>query len=68
MNFKIGKFQAVSLILIVMINKILLNLPKEVIKQSKTGAPITIIYVGILSLLVALFISFYLKNFLMKIL
>ncbi len=68
MNFKIGKFQAISLILIVMVNKILLNLPKEVIKQSKTGAPVTIIYVGIIAILIALLISFLFKNFLMKIL
>lgn len=63
MNFKIGKFQAISLILIVMVNKILLNLPKEVIKQSKTGAPVTIIYVGIIALLVALLISLLFKKF-----
>ena len=63
MNFKIGKFQAISLILIVMVNKILLNLPKEVIKQSKTGAPVTIIYVGIIAILIALLISFLFKKF-----
>ena len=43
MNSKIGKSQAILLILIVMINKILLNMPKEIIKQSQTGAPINII-------------------------
>jgi len=35
MNSKIGKSQAILLILIVMINKILLNMPKEIIKQSQ---------------------------------
>lgn len=63
MDFKIGKFQAISLILIVMVNKILLNLPKEVIKQSQTGAPINIIYVCIIALLIALFISILFKKF-----
>ena len=31
MNVKIGKTEAILLILIVMINKILLNIPKEII-------------------------------------
>lgn len=63
MDFKIGKFQAISLILIVMVNKILLNFPKEIIKQSKTGAAVNIIYVCILALFIALFISFLFKKF-----
>ncbi len=63
MNYKIGKIEAILLILIVMMNKILLNIPKEIIKQSKTGAPVNIIYITIISLLIALVICKLLKKF-----
>ena len=33
MNLKISKLETIFLILIVIINKILLNIPKEIIKQ-----------------------------------
>ncbi len=63
MNHKVGKFEAIFLVLIVMMNKILLNLPKEIIKQSQTGAPINIIFVGIIAILIAIFISNLFKKF-----
>ena len=63
MNYKIGKIEAILLILIVMMNKILLNIPKEIIKQSKTGAPVNIIYITIISLLITLVICKLLKKF-----
>lgn len=63
MNSKIGKSQAILLILIVMINKILLNMPKEIIKQSQTGAPINIIFTGILAILLTLIICKLFKKF-----
>ena len=50
MNVKIGKTEAILLILIVMINKILLNIPKEIIRQSQTGAPINLIDTPILAI------------------
>lgn len=63
MNLKIGKIEAIFLILIVMINKILLNIPKEIIKQSKTGTPINLIYTSILVILLTLLICKLLKKF-----
>lgn len=63
MEFKIGKYQAISLILIVMVNKILLNIPKEIIKQSQTGAAINVIFTCILALLITLFICSLVKKF-----
>ncbi len=63
MNYKIGKFEAIFLVLIVMMNKILLNMPKEIIKQSKTGAPINIIFVGIIAVLFAILIIKLFKKF-----
>ena len=63
MNVKIGKTEAILLILIVMINKILLNIPKEIIRQSKTGAPINLIYTTILAILITLLICKLFKKF-----
>ena len=63
MNYKIGKFEAIFLILIVMMNKILLNMPKEIIKQSGTGAPINIIFTGIIAILLAILICKLFKKF-----
>ena len=63
MNYKIGKLEAIFLILIVMMNKILLNVPKEIIKQAKTGAPINIIYTTIIAILIAFVIVKLFKKF-----
>ena len=63
MNYKIGKLEAIFLIVIVMMNKILLNIPKEIIKQSKTGAPVNIIFITVLALIITFIIYKYLKKF-----
>lgn len=63
MNYKIGKLEAIFLIMIVMMNKILLNIPKEIIKQAKTGAPVNIIFTTILAVFIACLICRLLKKF-----
>ena len=63
MNYKIGKLEAIFLIMIVMMNKILLNIPKEIIKQAKTGAPVDIIFTTILAVFIACLICRLLKKF-----
>ncbi len=63
MNYKIGKLEGICLIIIVMMNKILLNIPKEIIKQSKAGAPINIVYTGFLAILLTLVIVKLLNKF-----
>ena len=63
MNYKIGKLEAILLIMIVMMNKILFNIPKEIIKQSKTGAPINIIFITICAIIIVFFICKLLKKF-----
>ena len=63
MKYKLGKLEAIFLIVIVMMNKILLNMPKEFIKQSQTGAPINIIFTGILAILFTLLICKLFKKF-----
>ena len=63
MNLKIGKLEAIFLVLIVMINKILLNIPKEIIKQSETGSPANIIFTTILTLIITLIICKLFQKF-----
>lgn len=63
MDLKIGKLEAIFLILIVMINKILLNIPKEIIKQSGTGSPINIIFTSLMVLIITLVICKLFKKF-----
>ena len=63
MNLKISKLEAIFLILIVMINKILLNIPKEIIKQSETGSPANIIFTTILTLIITLIICKLFQKF-----
>lgn len=63
MNIKIGTFDAILFILIVMMNKILLNMPKEIIKQARTGAPINIIFTCLLAILITILICKLFKKF-----
>lgn len=63
MNYKIGKLEAILLIMIVMMNKILFNIPKEIIKQSKTGAPVNIVFITICTIIIVLIICKLLKKF-----
>lgn len=63
MNYKIGKLEALFLILIVMTNKILLNMPKEIIKEAKTGAPANLIFTCIICILLVLLICKLFKKF-----
>lgn len=47
-NSKITKIEAIFLILIVMVNRIILNLPYSIIEVTKTGSPLNLIYIGII--------------------
>lgn len=62
-NYKISKYEAISFFLIIIINKIILNLPKEIIKQTGTGALINTFFTGILAIIFVIIISKLFKNF-----
>lgn len=62
-NNKLGVKEAVFFILIVVINKIILNLPKSIIKQASTGAILNIIEVGIIVLVITYIVSLLFKSF-----
>ena len=60
---KIGYIEAISIITLVIINKVILILPKEIISNTGSSAWLNTIYVSIIAILLAWFISFLFKNF-----
>ncbi len=61
---KIGKIEAVALILIVVINEIVLNIPNIIILPTDSGSSINIIFVSILAVIFTYIICKLLKPFL----
>lgn len=60
---KIGNIEAITLILTVMINHIILNLPKSLIQYNSSGSFINVIFISIIALIIVYLISKLLKNF-----
>jgi len=49
-NEKIGNIEAIALILTIMINHIILNLPKNIIQSTSSGAIINVIFISLIAL------------------
>ena len=47
-NYKLEKIEAISLILIIMINKLILNVPYYIVDLVGSGAIINLLYIGII--------------------
>lgn len=60
---KIGNFEAIALILTVMLNHIILNLPKSIIQSTSSGAILNVIFVSLVALIIVYLITKLLKNF-----
>lgn len=60
---KLGYMEAISIITIVIINKVILILPKEIISATGSAAWLNTLYVSIIAVLIAWFISFLFKKF-----
>lgn len=60
---KMGKIEGIFLVLTIIINHIILNLPSEIISSTSSAAPINIIFISILALLFVFLISKLLKKF-----
>lgn len=66
---KIGKFEAICLMLIIVVNELIINVPNMIILDTKTGSTLNIIYVSILAItftyiICKLFKPFYGKDIL----
>lgn len=62
-NYKLEKVEAIAIILIVMINKLILNIPYYIVKLVGSGAIINLLYIGILDFIVLLTIIRLFKKF-----
>ena len=60
---KIGKKEAIYFVLILIINQIILNLPKTIIKETSTGTFVNLLVVGTIAFIIALLISAFFKRF-----
>ena len=62
-NYKMKKYEAICLILIVMVNKLILNVPYYVIDLVGTGSVINLIYIGILGLIFVVCLNHLFQKF-----
>lgn len=62
-NYPLKKFEAICLILIVMINKLVLNIPYYIVSSTGSGSLINLIYIGIIDFLFLLLIIKLFDNF-----
>lgn len=60
---KISYIEAISLITIVMINKIILNTPKDIIAKTGPSSCLNVIYISILAILTVCLIAYLFKKF-----
>lgn len=48
-NKKIGNLEAIALVLTVIVNHIILNLPKSIISSTSSGAVLNVIFISIVA-------------------
>ncbi len=60
---KIGNIEAIALVLTVMINHIILNLPKSIIQSTSSGSVVNVIFITLVALGIVYLICNLLKNF-----
>lgn len=62
-NYKMQKYEAICFILIVMVNKLVLNVPYYMIDLVGTGSVINLIYIGIIGLIFVLCLNYLFQRF-----
>lgn len=62
-NYKLTNIEAISIILIVMINKLILNIPYYIVNLTESGSIVNILYIGIIDLVALLVIIKLLNKF-----
>lgn len=60
---KIGTFEAIGFMIIVMVNRLILNNPKEIIEKVGTSSWINVIFISIIAIILVLIICKLYKNF-----
>ncbi len=62
-NYKLGTIEAIGIIIIAMINKLILNIPFYIVELTGTGSIVNIIYIGIIDFIFLLVIINILDKF-----
>lgn len=62
-NYKLGKVEAIFAISIIMVNRIIMNLPYSILETTGTGSIINLIYIGIIGLIFVVLINKLFKVF-----
>ena len=62
-NYKLTKVEAIFLIILVMINKLILNIPYYIVNLTKSGSILNILYIGIIDFIALLVIIKLLNSF-----
>ncbi len=62
-NYKLGNIEVISFILLVMINKLILNVPYYIVNLTGSGSIVNIIYIGIIDFIFLLIIIKLLNKF-----
>ena len=60
---KIGNIEGIALIITIMVNHIILNLPKSIIHSTSSGAILNVLFISLVALVIAYLVSHLLKNF-----
>ena len=50
---KIGNIEAIALIITIMVNHIILNLPKSIIHSTSSGAILNVLFISLVALVIA---------------
>lgn len=62
-NYKMQNLEAIFLIIIVMINKLIINIPYYITDLVGTGAIINLIYIGIIGLIFVILLNYFFQKF-----
>ncbi len=62
-NTKLGNFEAIALILTIIINHTILNLPKALVDTTKSATILNLIYISVIAIIIATIIYKLFKNF-----
>lgn len=62
-NYKLEKFEAISIMLLIMVNKLILNIPYYIVELVGSGAIVNLLYIGIIDFILVLIIIKLLNKF-----
>ena len=62
-NYKLSKYECIALLIVVMTNKLILNIPYNIIELTKSGSIINVLYIGLINFIFLVIVLKLLKPF-----